>query len=66
MVSEELYVPAALNSGVELTERIEWKFVWTAGLAWWPNIYLTRVGLKLFPKFCDVNYVNIYLFIYLL
>jgi len=65
-MSGELHIPAALNSGVELTELSEWKSVWTSGLAWWPNFYLTGVGLKLFPKFCDVNYLNYfnYLFIY--
>ena len=62
-VSGELRISAALNSGVEVTELSEWKTVWTAGLAWWPNFSLTRVGLKLFPKFCDVSYVNC-LFIY--
>jgi hypothetical protein len=61
-VSGELRIPAALTSGVEPTELSEWKTVWGAGLAWWPNFYLTRVGLKLLPKFCDVNCVN-YLFI---
>jgi hypothetical protein len=43
---------------VEPTELSEWKTVWAAGFAWWPNFYFTRVGLKLFPKPCDVNYVN--------
>jgi len=44
------------------TKLSGWKTVWAAGLAWWPNFYLTRVGLKLFSTFCVVNYVN-YLFI---
>lgn len=63
-VSGELHIPASLTSGVELTDLGEWKTVWTAGLAWWPNFHLTREGLKLLPKFCDVNYVN-YFFIVL-
>ena len=61
-MSGELRILAALTSGVEPTELSEWKTVWDAGLAWWPKLYLTRVGLKLFPKFCGVNYVK-YLFI---
>jgi hypothetical protein len=56
-VNGDLRIPAALTSGVELTEVIEWMKVLAAELVCWPVFYLTRVGLKVLPKFCDVNYV---------